>query len=184
MDFVQQFGLAALACLLVAGCEKTNPPSSSMNPPPPPPPSPTPNTLYLDHAQPKLATMKLWLGPQELVAELAVAPVEVATGMMYRKEMAENEGMLFVFHQPHRVAFYMRNTVVPLSCAYIAGDGTILEIHDLQPLDERSVEANTDEVQFVLEVKQGWFDRHQVRVGTLVRTQHGSLQETFFRKRQ
>src|SRR5688572_28522509 len=91
---------------------------------------------YLDHAQPKLPTVKLWLGTNELAAELAAKRPEINTGMMYRESLGENEAMLFIFGSPRRVAFYMRNTKVPLSAAYIAADGIILEIHDLKPGDE------------------------------------------------
>jgi uncharacterized protein len=182
MKFVQ--GRAGnLACgmtlgLLMAGCDKPEPPA-----PAPRPPTAAPANPFLDRAQPKLQTLNLWLGSQVLETEIAATMTEVATGMMYRKEMPENTAMLFVFPRPHRTAFYMKNTVLPLSAAYIAGDGTILEIHDLKPLDETPVPANSDEVQFVLEVNQGWFERHRIPVGTLVRTQFGSLQESFFRRR-
>lgn len=137
---------------------------------------------HLEHAQPKLRTMKLWLGSKEIIAELAITQTEIATGMMFRDKMDENEGMLFIFGQPHRTSFYMKNTYLPLSCAYIDKDGTILEIHDLKPLDEKPVDARTDQIQYVLEVKQGWFERNGVAVGAVVRTEHGSLAETFFRR--
>ena len=138
--------------------------------------------LHMSHAQPKLRTMKLWLGPKEIIAELAVTETEIATGMMFREKMEENEGMLFIFGRPHRTSFYMKNTYVPLSCAYVDSEGAILEIHDLKPLNETPVEARSDKVQYVLEVKQGWFERNGVGIGTVVRTEHGSLPETFFRR--
>jgi uncharacterized protein len=145
--------------------------------------STNPPAPYLDHAQPKLTTMKLWIGAQELTAELALTYTQVSTGMMHRKEMGTNEGMLFVFGRPHRASFYMRNTLIPLSAAYIDGEGTILEIHDLKPLDETPIEANSDKIQYVLETRQGWFKHNNVAVGTVIRTERGSLQETFFGKR-
>ena len=117
-----------------------------------------------------------------MVSELARTQTEIATGMMYRKKMAENEGMLFVFPRPHRTAFYMRNTIIPLSAAYIDGDGTILEIHDLKPLDETPIEAGSDKVQYVLETPQGWFKKNNIGIGTLIRTERGSLPETFFKQ--
>jgi uncharacterized membrane protein (UPF0127 family) len=91
--------------------------------------------------------------------------------------MGEEEGMLFVFAAPHRAAFYMRNTLIPLSGAYMDPDGRILEIHEMKPKDERPIPAASDRIQFVLETRQGWFERHGVGVGTLVRTEKGSLQE-------
>lgn len=132
---------------------------------------------HLDHALPLLATVKLWLGNQELTAEVARTETEIRTGMMYRTNVVEGRGMLFVFVRPLRASFYMRNTTVPLSCAYIDPDGVILEIHNLRPLDETPVEARSDNVQFVLETPVGWFERNQIKPGTVVRTQYGALRE-------
>ncbi|MBU6400930.1 MAG: DUF192 domain-containing protein [Verrucomicrobia bacterium] len=135
---------------------------------------------YLDHAQPRLRTLKLWLGAQELVTEIARSAVEVQTGMMYRTEMGENEAMLFVFPVPYRAQFYMRNTLLPLSCAYMDSNGVIREIHDMKPKDETSITAATDDIQYVLETRQGWFQRHHIGIGTVVRTERGSFAETFW----
>jgi len=138
---------------------------------------------YLPHAQPRLQTIKLYVGTQELATELALKPVEIFTGMMWRTNMPEGEAMLFVFPTAEPRAFYMRNTYVPLSLAYISPEGIIEEIHDLQPLNENSVPSKADNIQFVLEVPQGWFRRHNITPGTLVRTQYGELKKTFsFRK--
>jgi hypothetical protein len=171
------------ACLVFVGCQKRN-----SVPPPPKATNVVPTassnfTRHLPHAQPKLRTLKLWLGPHELIAELALNEVEVATGMMFRTNMLENEAMLFVFAVPHGAAFYMKNTLVPLSVAYLDRQGTILEVHDLKPLDETPVEAQSDDIQYVLETPQGWFERHKVGTGTVVHTELGSLPEKFFRRR-
>jgi len=170
--------MVAFLALLLASCDNKSdvaqtPPSSPTNPP----------HLYLDHAQPRLRTIKLWLGAQEMDAEMALTQTQIYTGMMYRKQMGTNDGMLFVFPRPDRKAFYMRNTVIPLSAAYIDPEGTILELHDLKPLEETPVEAATDNIQFVLETPQGWFKKNNIGVGTVIRTERGSLQETFFRKK-
>jgi uncharacterized membrane protein (UPF0127 family) len=135
-------------------------------------------------AQPKLRTIKLWLGAQEMATEVALTGLEQQTGMMFRTNLAENEGMLFVFGQPHRASFWMKNTLVPLSGAYLDSDGVILEIHDMKPRDETSIEASHDNIRFVLETKAGWFQRNNVSVGAVVRSESGSLAETFFQHRQ
>jgi len=135
--------------------------------------------MHLQQAQPKLRTVRLWLGTEELTAEVALRPVEVATGMMFREKMEENEAMLFVFVRPYRASFYMKNTTVPLSAAYLDPDGVIQEIHDLDPLNEEPVTARSDQIQFVLEVNRGWFQRHGLGVGTLVNTELGPLRDTF-----
>ena len=134
-------------------------------------------------AQPKLQTMKLWLGAEEMTAELALTGLQMQTGMMFRTNLAENAGMLFVFPMPHRASFWMKNCPLPLSAAYIDPEGVILEIHDLQAYNTNSVEAASDRVQFVLETNQGWFGRHHVTPGMVVRTERGTLLETFFRQR-
>lgn len=125
--------------------------------------------------------MKLWLGTNEVVAELAIKQTEVATGMMFRNAMGWNEGMLFIFGVPHQTGFYMKNTTVPLSAAYIDPDGVILEIHDLKPLDVEPVMAASDQILYVLEMNQGWFKTNRVDAGTALRTEVGTLRETFFR---
>ena len=134
-------------------------------------------------AQPKLQTMKLWLGAEEMIAELALTGEQLQTGMMFRTNMAENAGMLFVFPIPHRASFWMKNCPLPLSAAYIDPDGVILEIRDLQPHNTNSVAAASERVQFVLETNQGWFGRHHVTKGMVVRTERGTLMDTFFGKR-
>jgi uncharacterized protein len=155
-----------LATALCGGCQKAAPPVTG----------PT-------AAQPKLPTMKLWLGAEEMIAELAVTDEQMRTGMMFRTNLAENAGMLFVFPGPHRASFWMKNCPLPLSAAYIDPEGVILEIRDLQPHNTNSVVASSDQVQFVLETSQGWFGRHNVTTGMVVRTEHGPLRETFFGKR-
>ena len=134
-------------------------------------------------AQPKLQTMKLWLGAEEMVAELALTFEQVQTGMMFRTNLAENAGMLFVFSAPHRASFWMKNCPLPLSAAYIDPEGVILEVRDLQPHNTNSVAASSERVQFVLETNRGWFERHKVTPGMVVRTERGSLMDTFFSRR-
>lgn len=182
-------------CLLTAGCggRSAEPPPAPQSPrttpvageKATPPGAGTPQRHpngYLLTAQPKLPTLKLWIGAHELTAELAVNATQIATGMMHRTEMAEEEGMLFVFPRPHRAAFYMRNTLIPLSCAYIDPDGVIREIHDMKPRDETPIEAATDEIQYVLETRQGWFERHGIKPGMVARTERGTFGQTFFRQ--
>ena len=73
----------------------------------------------------------------------------------------------------------MRNCFVALSGAYISPTGEILQIIDMKPHDETGIPSNSNNVQFVLEVPQGWFQRHNVSAGAVVRTERGSLMETF-----
>jgi hypothetical protein len=172
MRFLAPASLALVLVMSATGCKPKETTKPAV------PTAGTPSTHGpLNHALPRLATLKLWLGSQELVAEVARTPTEVQTGMMFRTNIADNEGMLFIFSRPIRVSFYMRNTIVPLSCAYLDPEGVILEIHDLKPRDETPVEAGSDNVQFVLETAPGWFQRNGIRVGAVARTEHGAFQE-------
>jgi uncharacterized membrane protein (UPF0127 family) len=133
-------------------------------------------------AQPRLPTMKLWIGPKEMQAELALTPVQEQTGMMFRTNMAENDGMLFVLDPPQRASFWMMNCSLPLSAAYIDPAGAILEIHELKPHDTNSVVAAADNVQFVLETPLGWFERNKIPVGTIITTEKGPLHKVFLER--
>jgi uncharacterized membrane protein (UPF0127 family) len=168
------FVLMAVAAMLgLNGCAKKEAPVAA--------PTVTAHA-YPTHAQSKLPTIRLWLGPAEVSAEMALTPEQVETGMMFRTNLDENSGMIFVFARPYQVAFWMKNCTVPLSAGYIDPQGELREIHDLEPQNTNSVVAQSDDIQFVLEVNQGWFKRHQVGAGVFVRTERGTLQETFFRR--
>jgi uncharacterized membrane protein (UPF0127 family) len=112
--------------------------------------------------------------------EMAVTEIQEQTGMMYRTNMGTNDGMIFVFSTPMRASFWMMNTILPLSAAYISPDGTILEIHDLQPHDTNAVVADSGNIQYVLETPQGWFKSNNISVGTVIKTEKGSLRHVFF----
>ena len=133
-------------------------------------------------AQPKLATVKVWLGAEERIAEMAVSPAEVNTGMMFRTNMVENEAMLFVLPFEQQASFWMPNCPLPLSVAYISPDGVVQEIHPLEPFNTNSVYSAVTNIRFALETRQGWFDRHHIGTGTVVRTERGSLKQTFLER--
>ncbi len=136
-------------------------------------------------AQAKLPVMKLLIGKtgsKVVAAEIAVREHQRRCGMMFRKELPDGEGMLFVFLQPSRQGFYMKNTSVPLSIAYIGSTGRLLEIHDLEPLNESAVESATELVQYALEVPRDWFKRNNVNIGDVIRAEQGTFDEVFFGK--
>jgi hypothetical protein len=167
------FGFVALALCVAAGCQK---PGGSNGPA-------TGAEIHLTNAQPRLPTVKVWIGSAELTTEVASQPVQMATGMMFRQTMAENEAMLFVFPQPQRASFYMKNTTVPLSIGYLDTEGVLREIHDLKPLELNGVMSSAEDIRFALEVPQGWFQRHQITPGMAARTERGSLAATFLGRR-
>lgn len=133
-------------------------------------------------AQPKLQTIKLYLGTNELNAELALTPLQERTGMMFRTNMEENAGMLFVFPAPHLASFWMKNCPLPLSIAYLDSEGIIQEIHDMEPHNTNSISSQSENIRYALETSQGWFKRHQVNPGMAVGTDRGTLQQTFFNR--
>jgi len=135
-------------------------------------------------AQPRLPTMKIYLGAETLDAELALNDQQRSTGMMFRTNIQETDAMLFVFPGPFQVKFWMKNCPESISAAYINPDGVIEEIHHLEKQDTNSVVAATGNIQYVLEVKDGWFARHNINPGTVIRTERGSLSESFIQRRQ
>lgn len=164
------------AALTFSGCGNS--------PPAPAPVAAASEPALPTKAQSTLRTIRLWLGPEELTTEMALTQDQEQTGMMFRTNLDEMAGMIFVFPRPNQVAFWMKNCPLPLSCAYITPDGAIAEIHDLEPYNTNSVVASSGEIQYVLEVNQGWFTRHHIETGTFVRTEKGTLRETFFQPNQ
>jgi len=134
-------------------------------------------------ALPKLRTLKLWLGREELAAEVAGTPLQIQTGMMFRTNITEMDGMLFILPYTQQASFWMKNCLLELSVAYIAPDGTIREIHDLHAGNTNPVLSASQHIRFALEVSQGCFNRHQISTGMMVRTERGSLAETFLGQR-
>ena len=167
-----KFITVLLAVALLAGCQK----SADVAPPP------SVDDLLPKQAQPKLQTMKIYLGAETLDAELALNDQERMTGMMFRTNILETDAMLFVLPEPQRASFWMKNCPESISAAYVTPDGTIQEIHHLEKNDTNGVVAARDDIQFVLETKDGWFARHNINTGTVIRTEKGSLPETFFQK--
>lgn len=117
-----------------------------------------------DSPNPKLATKTIHVGSAMVVAEIARTETERERGLMFRKSLADGEGMLFVFDKDEQLDFWMKNTLIPLSLAYISSDGTIRQIVDLAPQSLASVQAERS-VRYALEVPKGWFDRAGVHVG-------------------
>jgi len=99
-----------------------------------------------------------------IMAEIASTPAQREQGLMYRKDLKDGQAMIFIFEQDEVLAFWMKNTLVPLSIAYIAYDGRILEIHDMEPLDLNPVRSGRS-VRYALEVPQGWFSRVGIEIG-------------------
>jgi uncharacterized membrane protein (UPF0127 family) len=117
--------------------------------------------------QPTLPKVKLTSGMHVITAELATTPQSRTTGMMFRQTTAPNHGMLFVFEYKSQQCFWMRNTPLPLSIAFIDDDGTILQITDMAPQSD-TLHCSKQPIRFALEMEQGWFAKKAANVGTKI----------------
>ena len=96
--------------------------------------------------------------------QLARSPQEQEIGLMYRSTMPQNEGMLFVFPEAHQQCFWMKNTQIPLTAAFVAADGTIVNLEDMKPQTTDS-HCSAKPVPYVLEMNQGWFAKKGIKAG-------------------
>jgi uncharacterized membrane protein (UPF0127 family) len=135
--------VAALLCLLLAGA----------------------GSSFAQDGPQKLPTIPLNAGMYIIQAEVAQTAEQRSIGLMNRPAMASNEGMLFVFERPGEQCFWMKNTLLPLSIAFLADDGTVVNIEDMkaQTLDSH---CSRKEVRFALEMNQGWFARRGIKAGS------------------
>lgn len=123
--------------------------------------------MPLSAAPAELPSRTLTIRDQKLVVEVASTPETRATGLMNRFSLRQDHGMLFVFEAPQPLAFYMKNTYVPLSIAFVDAHGRILNIEDMRPLDE-STHWSRGVAQYAIEMRQGWFAAKGIGVGDVV----------------
>lgn len=114
--------------------------------------------------QQPLRTTKLTTGIHVITAELAATPQSRMIGLMMRERLAPNHGMAFVFEDRSEHCFWMRNTLIPLSIAFVDDDGTIVNIADMAPKSEAST-CPQRPVRYALEMDQGWFAKRGVKAG-------------------
>jgi uncharacterized protein len=117
-----------------------------------------------DRPQTQLPRVTITAGMHRIDAQVASGFEERMTGLMFRTEMPQNEGMLFVFEQPTVQCFWMKNTLLPLTAAFVADDGTIVNLVDMKPQTTDS-HCSTKPVRFVLEMNQGWFAKKGIKPG-------------------
>ena len=123
-----------------------------------------PSVMALEQPQTGLPMLAIQAGMHLIQAQVAATPDQRATGLMYRRDMPPNEGMLFVFDVPAIQCFWMKNTLLPLTAAFVADDGTIVNLADMKPqtLDSH---CSTKPVRYVLEMNQGWFSKRNIQSG-------------------
>ncbi len=114
-----------------------------------------------------LPVVELMIGRHKLKAEVAADPASRTIGLMNRFSLAPDSGMLFVFPESQPLAFWMKNTYVPLSIAFLDDKGVILNIEDMKPQDERTTPSR-GVARYALEMKQGWFRERGIQAGQRV----------------
>jgi uncharacterized membrane protein (UPF0127 family) len=122
-------------------------------------------TSAQDTPQTHLPRIKLQAGMYQIDAQVAQTEAQRQTGLMFRKEMPQHEGMLFVFEQPAIQCFWMKNTLLPLTAAFVADDGTLVNLVDMKPQTTDS-HCSEKPVRFVLEMNQGWFAKKGLKAGS------------------
>ena len=101
----------------------------------------------------------------KLTVELAADPDSRARGLMHRTDLEQDAGMLFVFEYSAEWGFWMKNTLLPLTAAFVADDGTIVNLEDMKPQTTES-HCSKEPVRFVLEMNQGWFEKKGIKAGS------------------
>ena len=123
-----------------------------------------PGWAQAEQPQLQLPRTKLSAGMHLLDVQVAQTPQERQIGLMFRRDMPQHEGMLFVFEQAAPQCFWMRNTLIPLTAAFLADDGTIVNLADMRPQSD-DLHCSTQPVRYVLEMNQGWFARRNIQAG-------------------
>lgn len=114
-----------------------------------------------------LLSYPLQIGNHSIRAEIANTPESRTSGLMFRRQLADSSGMIFVFPQPRRVSMWMKNTLIPLSVAFIDAQGRIVNIEEMQPHSEQT-HSSDGKATYALEMNQGWFKKRGIRKGQQV----------------
>lgn len=120
------------------------------------------SAAFAQQPQLDLQRTRITAGMYVIDAQLALTPEQQQTGLMFRKDMPQQEGMLFVFAQSSTQCFWMKNTLLPLTAAFVADDGRVVNLADMQPQTE-TTHCSTEPVRYVLEMNQGWFARKNIK---------------------
>lgn len=118
-----------------------------------------------------LSTVTLTSGMHNIVAQLAETPEQRSVGLMFRTRMAAHEGMLFVFESATKQCFWMRNTMLPLSIAFLRDDGSIVNIADMKPQSDNA-HCSDEPVRYALEMNVGWYAKRGLTAGSKISGPH------------
>jgi len=144
--------LAFMGCLILTGC------------------TPDAGTSSDEPASPD-TYFPIGLGESTLHLQLALTPSEHQKGLMFRQELPEDHGMLFLFERPRQQGFWMKNTSLPLDIGYFDAGGKLLEVHKLFPHDETSVTSRSQQILIAVETNRGWYAKNGVSPGALLDTE-------------
>ena len=111
---------------------------------------------------------RLRIGDHKLTVEVADTPGEQALGLMNRESLPTDRGMIFVFEEPKKASFWMRNTSIPLDLAFLDSEGVILEILPLVPFEETPVQSQSTKVAYAIETNRDWFASRGLKPGAKV----------------
>jgi uncharacterized membrane protein (UPF0127 family) len=114
-------------------------------------------------------TKQIFIDKIKLTAEIADTPDKSAKGLMFRKKMPDNHGMLFIFPDEQQRSFWMKNTFLPLSIGYFSKEKTLIDIQDMEPvkseMEQPKIYPSSSPAKYALEVNQGWFKKNGIKIG-------------------
>lgn len=122
-------------------------------------------TAHTTEGKPLSTYFPIKLGNQVVQLQVAAVPAEMEMGLMYRRDLKPDQGMIFIYQRPDRMNFYMRNTPTPLDIGYFSADGVLREKYAMYPYDEKTISSRSDRIQFSVEMNQGWYDQNGVKPG-------------------
>jgi uncharacterized protein len=105
------------------------------------------------------------VGKISIGVQVAVTTMEQEKGLMYRTELADNVVMIFAYKEPQKMRYWMKNVPIPLSIGFFKTDGTLAEIRAMQPNDVSETVSSGSDIRYVLEMNEGWYERHGIRPG-------------------
>ncbi len=166
----------AAVIVSLAGCQQT------VEQAPPPPATPPAQTQSPPSAAQSLPSVALHIDNATLQTEIAATEAQRERGLMFRTNLGDNDGMIFLMGTPARATFWMKNTLIPLSVAFVDKNGVILEIHDMTPGDPSVPDnqlpitrSDSDQVAFALETNLHWFALNEIKPGDKINPPPGTL---------
>ena len=116
----------------------------------------------------ELPSATLTINGHSLIVELAATPAARTCGLSHREDLPQNRGMLFIFPSPSPETFWMKDTLIPLSIAFVDNAGQIMNIQDMTPMQTEELYSSQGPARYAIEVNQGWFERNGIAAGDQV----------------